>query len=239
MLQKYLEGTAGGRFCRLKKRNFERKNIVFSIIICVFLFYLSVAAARQMLQQQGIAEEVLRFHVLANSDEAEDQEVKLYVRDAVLQWMDDQALIQETSQLLEHTGMFHDKRSELEQFLSAHLDEIKAAAEDELKKYDVNYGVKVELALYYFPERTYGDYTFPKGWYQALRICLGEAKGHNWWCILYPKLCFSDCVHAVPEAGAQKEWKKLLTVEEYECLIKQPKQWKIKFRWLSWLNGDH
>lgn len=187
--------------------------------------------------QRGIAEAVLRFHVLANSDSDADQEVKYLVRDTVLQWMQRELQKQESME----SGRKADGKSaekadapskeQTEEFLETHLAELTQVANDALLEEGVSYTAGASLETCYFPDRTYGDCTFPAGWYEALRIQLGEAKGHNWWCVLYPKLCFSDCIHAVIEEEEQEELRDVLTAEEYESLFRQPEKWKISFRW--------
>ena len=125
------------------------------------------------------------------------------------------------------------KREEILQFLKSHLPEIEAVANQTLVGRHQSYRATAAIETVYFPERTYGTCTFPAGWYEALRIRLGEAKGHNWWCVLYPRLCFTDCLHAVVEEGEQQELKEVLTEEEYETLLHEPGRWKIGLRILE------
>lgn len=188
------------------------------VLAAAFLMHTAVAEAHRTLLQQGIAEEVLRFHVLANSDSEEDQRVKYLVRDEVLAW------------LLEELEGEADKAAMLS-FLTGHLSEVEQVADRVLEKEGAAYRAAASVETCYFPDRTYGACTFPAGWYQALRICLGEAGGRNWWCVLYPKLCFSDCLHAVVEEGELQQLEEVLTVEEYESLLQSPKKWKFNFRW--------
>ena len=123
------------------------------------------------------------------------------------------------------------EKTEMERFLYAYLSEIEKVADDVLLQNGFTYKSTARIETCYFPDRTYGDCTFPAGWYKALRICLGEANGHNWWCVLYPKLCFTDCLHAVVEEEQIEELEEVLTVEEYESLLQQPGKWKIAFKW--------
>lgn len=191
--------------------------LTLTVLCCSLILNLAVSAAHRRLLQQGIAESVLRFHVLANSDSREDQEVKYMVRDEVLAWLEAQS------------GAW-DKETEM-QFISGHLPEIEEIADQVLSRQGFSYQAEAKLEQCYFPDRTYGDCTFPSGWYEALRICLGKAEGQNWWCVLYPRLCFSDCLHAVVEEEQLEELEEVLTVEEYESLLRDPKQWKFTFRW--------
>lgn len=123
--------------------------------------------------------EVLRLHVLANSDSEADQEIKLAVRDAVLPLFSEQE-------------SYADART----FLLEHGKELHTAASDVLASYDVSYGVTLSLGTEQFPERTYGNTVYPEGRYDALCIKLGNASGQNWWCVLFPPLCL------VTEEGA-------------------------------------
>ena len=192
----------------------------------------SVHAAQHVLLQQGIAEEVLRFHVLANSDSDEDQRVKYLVRDAVLEYLWDKMEDAETGESFEQqvgsgTENVNEAQTRSEnQGISGH-----AVSDQVLSEQGMSYSAETALETVWFPNRTYGDCTFPAGWYEALRVKLGKADGHNWWCVLYPRLCFYDSVHAVVEEDQKKELEEVLTVEEYEELLKKPARWKISFRW--------
>lgn len=217
---------------------------VLLLLLSVFLNTAVLAAHRSVLQQ-GIAEEVLRFHVLANSDSEEDQDVKYLVRDAVLSWMSE--AMREThsaseagspSEASNSSGKTvsaavpaSSEREMTLQFLSENLSAIEEIADGVLREQGMSYRASAEICSSYFPDRTYGDCTFPAGWYEALRIKLGAAEGQNWWCLLYPCLCFSDCLRAVVEEDGLLRLEEVLTVEEYESLLRSPRQWKISFRW--------
>ncbi len=231
----------------LKKNWWSRYGVtaVCMILISVLL-HLSVAAARQSLLQHGIADEVLRFHVLANSDSEEDQRIKLCVRDAVLEYLSkhmqgseeaagtgsvyaDRARAEDQMQFIEESQIAGKTR--LKQYLTTHLPELTDVANRVLASEGADYRAVAALETCYFPDRTYGACTFPAGYYEALRIRLGEARGHNWWCVLYPRLCFTDCLHAVVEEEQLEQLEEVLTVEEYDTLLQEPGRWKVAFRW--------
>lgn len=247
------------------RKKMQTISMLAGLLILSIFMQLLLASAQQSRIQQGIAKEVLRFHVLANSDSEEDQAVKLQVRDAVLVWteaalkeahlqegldegeaiepqegneepwhMKNQVRIFGSDLRKEGTAENGEwKREEMLQFLRKHLSEIEAVANQTLVGQHQSYRATATIETVYFPERTYGTCIFPAGWYETLRIQLGEAKGHNWWCVLYPRLCFTDCLHAVVEEGGQRELKEVLTEEEYETLLHEPKRWKMKLRWLK------
>lgn len=199
----------------------------FFIILAAFCLNLGVRAAHREILQQGIAQEILRFHVVANSDSEEDQRVKYLVRDKILAWMKEKRNKEDAGQ----TDRFVQKE-EAAVFFKEHLSEMEAEADRVLRENGMDYQAKAELAQIYFSERVYGEYTFPAGWYEALRIRLGKADGHNWWCVLYPKLSFSNCIRGVKKDGNPAgDLKEVLTAQEYESLFCEPKKWKIAFRW--------
>ncbi len=235
---------------------------ILLILVLSLIMRGSVHAAQHVLLQQGIAGEVLRFHVLANSDSEKDQRVKYLVRDAVLAYLQDEmehvkdgnnSGMQTISESegrneartdSENQGVFENLgtrmvsenpestgRAQMKEFLQNNLREIERISDQVLAEQGMPYRAEAALETVWFPDRTYGDCTFPAGRYEALRVKLGEADGHNWWCVLYPRLCFSDSVHAVVEEDQKKELEEVLTVEEYEELLKKPARWKISFRW--------
>ncbi|HIR28305.1 MAG TPA: stage II sporulation protein R [Candidatus Choladousia intestinigallinarum] len=195
------------------------------LILLSLVLRLTVSAAHKTFLQQGIAEEVLRFHVLANSDSEEDQEMKLLVRDQAVSWMEETVAAAEREKGRELS------RDEVAALMKENLSDLEHTANQILSEQGADYGAKASLEECYFPKRTYGACTFPAGWYQALRLRLGEAKGQNWWCVLYPKLCFTDSLHAVVPEEEMEKLEEVLTVQEYESLFETPEDWKISFRW--------
>ena len=191
--------------------------------LCFFTAFLILMASRTTGEEalaSRIAPEILRFHVLAESDSARDQNLKLGVKGLVLDYI--------RSQVPEDTD-----KKQLEQWIEGNKTSIEAMAQDWLADQGASYPVKLELTRDYFPTKAYGDMVFPCGTYDAVRITIGSGKGHNWWCVLYPRLCFTDCLHAVVEEGEQQELKEVLTEEEYETLLHEPGRWKIGLRILE------
>ena len=169
--------------------------------------------------QQGIAGEILRVHLIANSDSKEDQALKLKVRDAVVEYM--KSLLEGAEDLEETKGRVAERLADIEEL-----------ARRIVEKEQAGYPVHAELTECYFPRKSYGDCTFPAGRYEALRICIGKAEGKNWWCVLFPNLCFVDSIHAVVPEEQKEELKNVLTEEEYESLF----DWKhSEFKITSYL----
>ncbi len=204
--------------------NYNRRKQVICVVfgVCAALFLTqavvvnrTLAAEKVMAKtQKELAGEVLRFHVLAESDSEEDQAVKLKVRDAVIAYMKEE--------LPESFSVEETKAWAREQ-----LPRFEAIAEAVVKKEGYSYGAKAAVTSCYFPDKRYGDVFFPKGYYDALRIELGSAAGHNWWCVLYPNLCFTDAACTVVDEEGKQELKNVLTEEEYE-MVTATSEFKIK-----------
>lgn len=167
--------------------------------------------------QTGIAEDIIRFHVIANSDSEEDQALKLTVKST---------LVDSLSPYLKNT----DTKLQAREILTDKLSFIEDLAEETIRQNGYNYPVTVSLTNCYFPLKIYGNYTFPPGTYEALRVQIGEAKGKNWWCVMYPPLCFVDETYSIVDDNSKEQLKHLLTEEEYDSLVSKKPPIKIKFK---------
>jgi stage II sporulation protein R len=155
-----------------------------------------------------IRDKVLRLHILANSDTQADQQLKLSVRDRIL----------------EETGnLFYDVNSkeEAKQITQEHLEQIKAIAQDEIKREGYDYSVEAEVCRMFFETREYDEFTLPAGQYDAVRITIGEAKGHNWWCVLYPMLC-------IPAAQPEEDLEQVLG-EDQAQIVEHADEYEVEF----------
>ena len=197
-------------------------SVAAGLLIAAFftgMIYTKQELYAQAETQKHLAQEVFRFHVLANSDSEKDQNLKLQVRDAVLDYMKEELSEEpEEKQCLKQTV----------QWARTHTDEIRAIGEKTVAAAGEDQSVNVAVTICYFPDRTYGDMTFPAGNYQALRVELGSAEGHNWWCVLYPNLCFMDSVHAIVPKEGKEELRSVLTDEEYAMIVKGT---PVKIKW--------
>lgn len=185
----------------------KKKYIICSLIgilLSLFLTIVIVNGKREMLQRE-VASEVLRFHVLANSDSKRDQELKMKVKEEVLSFMEQEL---PESESLEMTRIW----------AKEHISEIEEIGEKVLLENNCDYPVKAEVTFCEFPKKTYGDITFPSGTYEALRIEIGEGEGQNWWCVLYPNLCFIDAIHAVVPEEGKDDLEEVLDEEAYEMV---------------------
>lgn len=160
------------------------------LTICYFTLEAGVFLAAILEEHRELTRGIIRLHVVADSDEAEAQRLKLRVRDQVTGYLSDQM------------GAVTSRR-EAERFLSAHLTDIDKAARQVLRQEGCEDEVEASLRWEKFPRRVYNTFSLPAGRYQALRITIGRGKGHNWWCVVFPALCipassrgFEDCAEA-------------------------------------------
>lgn len=168
--------------------------------------------------QPEIAKKILRFHIRANSDEELDQELKLEVRDAIGNLLGEK--LNGVSNLEESKAV-----------VTENMPQIIEKAEEVIAAEGYAYTVDACLTTTSFPEKTYGDYTFPAGEYEALEVEIGEGAGHNWWCVLYPNMCFRGSVYEVVEEDAGEELRQVLTKEEYDAVFTDG-NYEVRF-WLA------
>ena len=189
------------------------------LIALLFLTLLLVTESPHYLQdkststlQQQISTQVLRFHIRANSDTVADQQKKLRIKQSLLEWL--------TPILSENTS-----KSETIQCIRKNLPDIRKKA----TRMAAPEPVTVTLQKEWFPEKTYGTCTFPEGIYDALRVDIGQAKGHNWWCVLYPSLCFADALEPAMTEEGEEKLQQVLDEDAYDLLL-HPQKLKIRFR---------
>ena len=147
------------------------------------------------------------MHVIANSDSKEDQELKLKVRDELLSYMN---IISKDST----------SKQEAMQIVNEHKEEFTQIAKKVIKENGYNYTVNVQIGKADFPTKYYGDITLPAGTYDALKVQIGEAKGQNWWCVMFPPLCFVDVSTGIVPDNSKQELKQSLDNEEYDLISK-------------------
>lgn len=187
------------------------------VVLALVLLCLAAVAVYPMARKSysGIYKETLRFHVLADSDEEEAQELKLYVRDGVLAWL--------SPKLEDCTD-----REEAERTISALLPEIEAEAVRVAGEKGCDLPIKAVFGKEFYPSREYENLSYPAGEYQSLRIFIGSGEGRNWWCVLYPPLCLSA---SAASSGQELE---NYSVDERAILKKEDNGYKVRFFLLEW-----
>lgn len=170
--------------------------------------------------EAAIYDNVLRLHVLANSDSSEDQALKLEVRDRILE---------ETATLFKDCKTKDEAREAVE----SNLDKIREIAEQTVREAGYEYGVSVSLGEEEYPTKNYEECCFPAGEYLSLRVMIGEAEGENWWCVLFPPLCL-DAAGESREVFAEVG----LTDEQYSFITDTDNaQYKVRFKLLEVIEG--
>lgn len=156
-----------------------------AILICFFMILMMVWEGQKTdaaVAELAIPQESIRLRILANSDGTQDQLVKRQIRDSIVEQMNQWVAALEDPQSLEQARAL----------IQNHLPELNALVGAELEKRGIEYSYKVELGVVPFPTKLYGGTVYPAGEYEAVRVTLGEGKGQNWWCVLFPPLCFID-----------------------------------------------
>ena len=194
-----------------RKRRLLGRALVCGFVLAALCSFFPFAAACGQLPR-----DVVRLHVVANSNGAEDQAVKLLVRDAVLE---------EAARWYQGAGSMEEASSQL----CTHLQSIAGAARQVQGEQGVGYSATAQMTEMYFPTRDYGDFRLPAGRYRTLRVTLGEGAGKNWWCVVFPSLCLpaatqEEALLTLPEGerqvveGGQDVQVKLKAVELWESL---------------------
>ena len=194
-----------------RKRRLLGRALVCGFVLAALCSFFPFAAACGQLPR-----DVVRLHVVANSNGAEDQAVKLLVRDAVLE---------EAARWYQGAGSMEEASSRL----CTHLQSIAGAARQVLREQGAGYSATAQMTEMYFPTRDYGDFRLPAGRYRTLRVTLGEGAGKNWWCVVFPSLCLpaatqEEALLTLPEGerqvveGGQEVQVKLKAVELWESL---------------------
>lgn len=186
----------------------------FTWIILVVFTALCLSSVEMLWMQERLADKTVRLHVVANSDSAEDQAQKLMVRDAVLPLISDL------------TADCTDARQAREK-LAGHLPEIHAAA----SRVSDGKAVTATITDEVFPTRYYDTFSLPAGTYPSLRIRIGEAQGHNWWCVVFPSLCTAATSDALEECAAVGGFDEA----ETELITGGEETYEIRFKAFEWL----
>lgn len=188
--------------------------ILLIILICIYSFFCAYSYVQAV--SNDLKASVFRLHVIANSDSKEDQELKYMVRDNLLKYMN-----KICSNCTTKEEAFEIARN--------HLNTFKEIAESTIKNAGYSYNVAVEIGEFEFPTKNYGDISLPAGIYDALKVKIGNAEGHNWWCVMFPPLCFIDISAGTIPDDSQKILKEELSEEEFS-LISNNSNFDINFK---------
>ena len=206
---------------------FKNSKVKMVIILAFLLFiYTSICAVSYANYiSTDISNSVFRLHVIANSDTEIDQNLKYTVRDNLLEYMN---------------TLCADCSTKEEAILVAqqNIETFKKIALDTIKNEGFDYSVNVRIGNFEFPTKHYGDISLPAGYYDALRVEIGEAKGQNWWCVMFPPLCFVDVSSGVVPEESKEDLENSLNDEEFAIVSDNDSlNIKLKFKILEFLNN--
>lgn len=186
--------------------------LLLLIVFVCFSAYFYVTAV-----SSGISDSVFRLHVIANSDSDEDQALKLKVRDSLLEYMN--SLCSSTS-----------SKEEAMRIANEHIDDFTKIAQDVIAQNGYDYSVDVSVGSCDFPTKEYGDVSLPAGTYDALRVKIGSASGHNWWCVLFPPLCFVDVSSGIVPDESKEILHDTMSDEEYDLVTSSDSDSELTFK---------
>lgn len=192
-----------------------KKIIILGTLLIIY--FLISAINYVQATSSNISKEVFRLHVVANSDTNEDQALKHKVRDTILNY------VRSISNTLT-------TKSDLINILESNKDEIKNLAEKTVKAEGYNYNINLNIGNFNFPTKNYGDVTLPSGYYDALKIEIGNASGQNWWCVMFPPLCFVDVTTGIVPDKSKSVLEENLNEEEYALISEDNNIIKFKFK---------
>ena len=194
----------------MKKRKLR---IIITSFFC-FVIFLSLWTVIPSAKECEIYNSTIRLHVLANSDSERDQEVKLKVRDA----------------LLEHISKYEsDSKEQMLMMISSEREYLEELAEQTLEKEGIIDTVSIKIGKEEYPRRDYEGFSLPAGEYTSVRVVIGEGKGQNWWCVLFPPLCTAQAIEYDDEAYISTG----LTKEQYYMITGNSGEYEIKFKLLE------
>lgn len=188
--------------------NFIEKSLISGLLIVLLLNLTTFAN-----NCDDLSTKVLRLHIIANSDSKDDQELKIKVRDKI---------IEKSGAFLESAK---DKESAQTLVLN-NLENLQEIAVSEIKQQGFNYSVNSEITNMYFPTRKYDYITLPAGHYDALRLIIGEGKGKNWWCVIFPQMCLG-CAKKYTDTD-------IVFNSSEKDIISNGEKYEIKFKIVEW-----
>lgn len=183
--------------------------LIISMIIIAAVMSVIVYAQQKSGLQKRLDNSLLRLHIIAESNSTSDQYVKLKVRDALLVKFGDRLNSCKN-------------REEAIKLINGNIKSIEAESNRVLKSYGKNYSARGYIGEFYFPDRTYGSITLPEGNYKALRVVLGDGKGKNWWCVMFPALCYVKDVKGNSEASNRAKLKSIIGSKDLNSITGKP-----------------
>ena len=197
--------------------------LILSLVAIISIMTISISGEVKKISNasQDYKDKLIRFHVIANSDSDEDQNLKLKVRDAVINYLQPKLLESESIE-------------ESELIIKREYSELEKISKNIILQNGYNYDVKIGIDYSEFPTKKYSNVVLPAGEYKALKIIIGEGSGKNWWCVMFPPLCFVDEEKGIIDKDTDDKLREVLTEEEYNLIAQktsnQTNRVQIKFK---------
>lgn len=193
------------KFINIIKSSIFKRFITILLLLTLFVFVSALSYVSAV--SNNISNSVFRLHVIANSDSKEDQNLKYIVRDELIKYMNEIAKDCTSKQ-------------EVIDLAQNNISKFEDIAKETIKKNGYDYNVTVEIGNFDFPTKSYGDITLPAGNYDSLRVKIGNAEGQNWWCVMFPPLCFVDVTSGIVPEESKQEMQDAMPEEEYSLISK-------------------
>lgn len=192
-----------------------KKTGLIIIILISIIFTGTVGPVGEGPEQAN--DQLIRLHVLANSDSENDQALKYKVKDAIIK-------------KIGYKFAAANNINETRQLLLDNLDEVEQVAKETLVALDSEYDVTAQYGRFFFPTKYYGSFSLPAGEYEAVRVIIGQGKGANWWCVLFPPLCFVETKKDTQQANQLKNGYPINTPEQFK-----KREIRVSFKLLEWI----
>jgi stage II sporulation protein R len=204
-------------------KKFFKNSFIILFLFVLFFFVSAKSYATNVFS--NLSENVFRLHILANSNSDEDQNLKLKVRDSIIEYMKE--ITKDSS-----------KKDDVIKICQSNISNLQEIAENVIKENGYDYPVTIEIGNFYFPTKDYANISFPAGYYDALRIKIGEAAGNNWWCSLFPPLCFVDISSGILEKEDEEILENNLGSDSFELITENDNSTKFKFKIVEIFNEN-
>ena len=190
----------------------------FVLIIFLLFIYISFCAFHYAYAiSTKIENNIFRLHVIANSNSVEDQNLKYKVRDRILEYFN-------------NNSVSCSNKNDCINFVNNNIQTIKQIAQNTVYENGYNYPIEIAVGNFAFPTKKYGDIRFPSGYYDGLKIKIGEASGENWWCVMFPPLCFVDATSGIVPEDSKNILQNNMTSEEYSLISENSYDVSVKFK---------
>ena len=201
----------------------------FKICIIIFILFISYILISMFSYSNAVSTEiqnsVFRLHVIANSDSKEDQELKYMVRDELINYMNSISKNISSKEIAI-------------KLVEENKDEFYKIAKQVIADNGFNYDVNIEIGNFSFPTKNYGDISLPAGFYDSLKVEIGSASGQNWWCVMFPSLCFVDVSNGIVPEESKENLENNMSEEEYNLISSNNLEFKLKFKLVEFFENS-